>query len=141
MGRQLEVSLSEDQEREFLAFLRSTTNLQIIRSFAPTQEELFVTSFEPRAVGNFAYYLWNREFEWAPLFAMTRTDPPSSYVSNKADAPLIEYSRYTMHGLGRIYWAKHFSAPDGLAYDVGAFEAWYNSVVRWLKRLKSSGAA
>jgi hypothetical protein len=140
MGRQLQVSLSEDQERAFLAFLRSTTNVQIIRSFAPSQAELFVNSFEPRGEGNFAYYLWNRTFNWVPVFALTSTDPPSSYVSNKSAAPLIEYSRFTLHGQGRIYWAKHFSAPNGLAYDIAAFEAWYDLVARWLKRVKSGGA-
>jgi hypothetical protein len=141
MGRQLEVSLSEEQECAFLNFLRSKANVQIIRSFAPSQDKLFVNSFEPRGTGNFSYYLWNRAFDWVPVFALTRTDPPSMYVSNTSAAPLMKYSRYTPHGPGRIYWAKDFAAAGGLAYDVATFEAWYNSVASWLKRLKSGGAA
>ena len=35
---------------------------------------------------------------------------------------------------GRIYWGKNSSAPEGLAYDVSAFEKWYERVVRWLRK-------
>jgi hypothetical protein len=138
MGRQLEIVLSEEQELALLAFMRASADVQVIRGFAPTQDELFVQSFEPRGEGNHFYCLWNRSFNWEPRFSLTRTDPPSVYVSNKSAAPLIEYSRHTQHGPGRIYWAKHFSAPAGPAYDVAAFEGWYNSVARWLKNLRTT---
>lgn len=71
---------------------------------------------------------------------MTRTDLPSAYVSNSSAAPVLEYSRHTQHSPGRIYWAKHFSAPTGLAYDAAAFERWYDSVARWVKKLNSGVA-
>ncbi len=140
MGRQVEVSLSEDEERALLAFMRMSANVQIIRTFAPSQAALFLDAFEPRGEGNWTYHLWNRSFAWEPQFSVTRTDQPSAYVSNSSSGPLLEYSRHTSHGPGRIYWARHFSAPDGLAYNVAAFERWYNSVVRWVKRLPSGGA-
>jgi hypothetical protein len=140
MGRQVEASLSEDEERALLLYMRAGTNVQIIRTFAPTQAGLLVDSFEPRGEGNWSYYLWNRSFDWQPQFSVTRTDPPASYVSNATVAPLLEYSRHTQHGPGRIYWAKNFSAPEGLTYDSSAFERWYNSVARWVKRLASGSA-
>ena len=140
MGRQLEVALSEEQELALLAFMRASTDVQIIRSFATTKDALFVQSFEPRGEGSYFYYLWNRSFSWEPQFSLTRTDPPSVYVSNKSAAPLLEYSRHTQHGPGRIYWAKDFSSAGGLAYDVASFDSWYNSVTRWLKALKSRRA-
>jgi hypothetical protein len=140
MGRQVAASLSEDEERALLTFMRAGTNVQIIRTFAPTQAALFVDSFEPRGEGNWCYYLWNRSFEWKPQFSVTRTDPVAAYVSDANVAPLLEYSRHTQHGPGRIYWANTFSAPEGLAYDSSAFERWYNSVARWVKQLTSGSA-
>ena len=140
MGRQVEVSLSEEQERELLAFLRAQANVQIIRTFSLSQAALFLDSFDPRGENNWSYYLWNRSFDWVPQYSVTRTDPPSAYVSNSSTAPLLEYSRYTQHGPGRIYWAKNFSSPNDLTYDVAAFERWYDSVVRRVKKLKSGKA-
>jgi len=140
MGRQVEASLSEGDEQALLDFLRTESSVQIIRAFSPSQDALFVDSFEPRGEGNWHYYLWNRSFNWEPRFSVTSTDPPLVYVSNKSTAPLLEYTRHTQHGRGRIYWAKRFSAPSGLLYDVAAFERWYVSVARWVKRVTSGKA-
>ena len=64
MGRQLEVSLTEEQELALLGFMREKADVQIIRSFAHNEASLFVDSFEPRGEGNWFYYLWNRSFTW-----------------------------------------------------------------------------
>ena len=52
MGRQVEASLSEGDEQALLDFLRTESSVQIIRAFSPSQDALFVDSFEPRGEGN-----------------------------------------------------------------------------------------
>jgi hypothetical protein len=39
------------------------------------------------------------------------------------------------HRYGRIYWARDFSAPNGLAYDVEAFARLTDSLWRWIRRV------
>jgi len=139
MGRQVEVEFSESDEAALLAFLRSSGQIQIYRSFAPSAGGLLVESFEPRGDGNWHYDIWNRAFAWEPTYSPTTTVPVKWYISNKSAAPLLEYTRHNEHARGRIYWAKHFAAREKLAYDAEAFERWYDSVVRWVR--KHSGSA
>jgi hypothetical protein len=142
MGRQVAIDLSDQDEVEFLSFLRQSADIQIIRGFAKSPESLFVEKFEPRGAGNWDYALWNKAFPWQPTFAQTKLDLPELerrglyYVANKSTAPLLEYSRQARGpnaAYGRVYWAKDFSAPSGLEYDVEAFASWYESVARWLR--------
>jgi hypothetical protein len=145
MGRQVVVALSDSDEVEFLHFLRQSADIQLFESFASTESELRVDAFGTRA-GHWSYTIWNRAFPWEPVVAQTRQDlaDPSRrglfYIANKSDAPLLEYSRHSLEPSGpdgRLYWSKYFAAPKGLAYNVVAFEQWYESVVRWLRRHKA----
>ncbi len=150
MGRQIAANLAEGDEIELLHFLRSSTDIQLIKTFARTKDALFVNEFEPRGPGNWTYYVWNRAFQWVPTYAQTRTDLPDVerrgwyYIDNASTAPLLEYTRKgpgPNEMDGRLYWAKTFSAPNGLAYDVPAFERWYEAVTRWIRRrAKATGA-
>jgi hypothetical protein len=138
MGRQIEVVLSDPEEDEFLQFLRGSADVQLIRSFSPSKEALFVRELEPREEGHWTYYIWNKAFPWQPRVTTTR-DGRLFYVENKSHAPVLEYSRHkvgaTPPSPGRLYWAKSFSAPPtGVAYDVTAFERWYESLVRWVRK-------
>jgi hypothetical protein len=58
------------------------------------------------------------------------------YIRDKWTAPAIEFSRSNLENeqYGRIYWAKHFMAPNGLDYDVEAFSKWFDKVVRWVRK-------
>jgi len=150
VGRQIAANLAEEDESEFLHFLRRSADIQLIRSFARTKDALFVDAFEPRGAGNWTYYIWNRAFPWVPTFAQTRADLPDVerrgwyYIDNMSAAPLLEYTRKGPDANakdGRLYWAKTFSAPNGLAYDVPAFERWYEAVTKWLcQSVKATGA-
>jgi hypothetical protein len=148
MGRQLAVVLSDQDEADFLSFLNGSADIQIFRTSAPSRDGVFVDSFGPRGAWNWSYDIWNRAFPWEPILARTRLDLPDLerrglyYISNKSTAPIIEYSRPVPgpDGMnGRIYWANDFSAPNGLRYDVRAFEVWYESVFRWLRKRKRNG--
>ena len=71
---------------------------------------------------------------------MTKSKKPEQnglyYVANDNIAPVIEFSRSNLptRKYGRIYWAKYFSAPDGLIYDVDTFSKWFDQIVRWVRK-------
>ena len=146
MGRQTAVAMTDLDEVEFLTFLRGTADIQLVESFAPTKEELFVDAFSPRRRGHWTYDIWNRAFDWKIEYKRVRDCVPKSqnpgwyYVSNTHNAPLIEYSRHNFNdasGLtyGRVYWSKFFAAePNDIHYDVNAFSVWYDRIVRWIRK-------
>lgn len=141
MGKQTAVALTDDVEVEFLRYLRSIADIQLIESFATVAPELFVSDFAARQ-GHWNYLIWNKAFAWSPEFARTRSDLPDQsrrnlyYVSNASAAPLVQYTRHNFDGdapTGRLYWAKSFAAPRGLSYDTTAFDSWFQLVVRWAR--------
>ncbi len=141
MGRQIAVALTQPDEEEFLAFLHQADDIVLFESFAKTSEALWQTSFAKELHGHWSYMIWNKAFVWRPEYKLTtRAEVPERnglyYVSNTGDAPLIEFMRSDLQRAkyGRVYWAKYFSAPNGLTYDVDKFSEWYDSVVRWIKR-------
>jgi hypothetical protein len=138
MGRQIGIVATEQDERDFLVFLRSTANIQIFEAFAPTIGELQVGSFATEKAGHYDYRIWNSAFPWTPEYEQTRKgrDKGLYYVSNSVVAPVIEFSRSGPgRDPGRIYWAKYFCAPSGPYYDVAEFEAWFNTIVRWVRKV------
>ena len=142
MGRQIPIIATAEDEALLLRFLRSTADIALVEAFAPTIEGLWVSDFCPTKTGHWTYLLWNRAFPWNPAYgtvgprAHDRARIGWSYVSNAGAAPVVEFLRSgAQHdGTGRLYWAKAFSAPHGLAYDVPAFEHWYNQIVRWVRK-------
>ena len=144
MSRQTQVAMTDADERDFLAFLRSTAEIQLFESSAPSPELMTVDQFAPREQGHWQYFIWNRSFAWAPEYqfvgrnAVVRDRVGWSFLGNKSSAPLLEYDRHNFSdardGVGRVYWAKSFSAPAPLTYDVDAFSKWFDRVVRWIRR-------
>ena len=141
MGRQIQIAATQGDEDAFLSFLRDTAAVRIFGSFAATPEALWVDTFDPNLTGHWGYSIWNTTFSWKPEYSqVTRARDPKQnghwYVRNKQTAPVIEFSRSDVahRRYGRIYWAKEFSAPHGLAYDVDAFSKWYDLIVRWIRK-------
>ena len=143
MGRQTQVAMTDADERDFLAFLRSTADIQLFESSAPSPEQIVVDDFAPREQGHWQYFVWNRAFPWTPEYgqvadgAVVRERVGWSYLRNSSTAPLLEYDRHNFtiaRGVtGRVYWAKHF-ATGALAYDPAAFSRWFDTVVRWIRK-------
>jgi hypothetical protein len=134
MGRQVAAKLTDEQERSFLAFLRRSADVTLIRAAGSNPDDLMATNFAPRGDWCWHYWLWNREFEWVPEIS-NHGDHVS--ISNIEAAPLIEYVRHSFDGpepVGRLYWAKDFAAPDGLAYDSVAFGKWVDSTFAWVRK-------
>jgi hypothetical protein len=103
-----------------------------------------VDDFAPREQGHWQYFAWNRAFAWTPEYgqvaegAVVKNRVGWSFLRNRSTAPVLEYDRHNFSGsrgvIGRIYWAKHFATPGPLAYDVEAFSAWFDRVVRWIRK-------
>ena len=145
MGRQLQIALTDEMESKFLEYLKQSAEIQLFLPFSKTKEGLFVDHFETRGDDHWSYYIWNKNFNWEPVFAQTSNDLDNIesrnlfYVENKTEAPILEYTRHNFEeptNQGRIYWSKYFAAPNGLLYDVDKFEEWYESVIRWLRQQK-----
>ncbi len=139
MGKQTAIALTSADEREFLAFLRSIAEVKLLIPFAPTVESLWVDSFDGTEESNF--YIWNTAFAWSPEYGTVTADRSGTmngyrYVSDTGTAPLLQYSRHSFQfargGCGRLSWSKYFFGVP--TYDVLAFEKWYSTVVRWLKK-------
>jgi hypothetical protein len=145
MGRQTTVALSEDDERDFLAFLRTGADTRVLRWYAPSPELLFIPEFLPPGTGHYTFRLWNAAFPWNPEFAQLGPDVKDPqfaaqfYLKNTAGAPLIEYSREAFENPnalvhGRVYWNTDFHIYHGPKYDTAAFNLWFDKIVRWLRR-------
>lgn len=134
MGRQIAVVMTYEDEQNFLSFLKEEREIILFESYAETKESLWTLNFEQELTGHYVYNIWNKEFNWIPQYKKSVYD--KFYVSNDNDAPIIEYTRSNIYknDFGRIYWAKDFTAPDGLVYDVEKFECWYEQIVRWIKK-------
>jgi hypothetical protein len=146
MGRQTAVALSEDDEREFLRFLRADADIRVIQRAAPTPELIFVPEFPRLGLGQRRFHLWNTAFPWQPELGQWSPDHVQDpnlagqyYVKNRSGAPLIEYLREPLDNPkplvhGRIYWNTDFAVYTGPAYDTVLFGRWFDKVVRWIRK-------
>lgn len=142
MGRQIQVLMNETDEKDFILFLQSTADIQIIESFAPTMDELWVEGFNHKFIGHHTYLIWNKDFAWQPEYGSvgSKAHNPSHigwcYVTNTSSAPILEVSRSnpSSGSSGRLYWSRNFSAQNGLAYDEASFSKWVDTIWRWVRK-------
>jgi len=142
VGKQLQIAMNEADEKDFVSFLRSVADIRLIEAFAPTIEALWVDDFNPISKGHHTYAIWNTAFAWMPEYGTVgeQAHDPNSigwrYISNADGAPLLHMTRSNLlSGVsGRLFWAKDFAAPGGMAYDVASFSNWIDSVWRWVRR-------
>src|SRR5215213_9672199 len=125
MGRQIQVAMAREDERCFLEFLRSTSDIQLFESFASTSEGLWVNDVNEVLEGHWSYHIWNRRFAWSPEYGRVgpKAHEPAHigwyYIANNHAAPVLEMTRSDVRSgkFGRLYWARDFAAPAGLSYD------------------------
>jgi len=143
MGRQIAIAMDHEDEETFLAYIRRSAGIDLYRSWSPEPES--VASFTQEATAS-TFWLHNRAFAWKPAFEEVAykdqaTDEPGTYFRLiTRHAPLLEYSRHSIGALnpqvaGRLYWAKLFvSQPHEITYDLVAFDAWFTSVAKWVRK-------
>jgi hypothetical protein len=142
MGRQLPIVATPTDERELLTFIRTLSPIRVYVSFAETIDALWIDDWEHRYIEGCGFTVWLQTFPWAPEYKQTCGPRcPADhrgfwYVSNGSAAPVIEISRplanSTSHG--RIYWARDFSAPDGVAYECARFASMVDGIWNWIRR-------
>lgn len=88
MGKQLALVMGEKDEENFLAFLKSKSDIVLIESFAVEKELLFTDHFNNELSGHFHYYIWNKKFKWTPEFSKSIHD--TYFVSNTSAASYIK---------------------------------------------------
>jgi hypothetical protein len=146
MGRQLQLATTDADEIELLRFIRSLAPIRVFLSFARSAAELWIDDWETRkipAAGISKLCIWPQTFPWSPEYLRTGGPgcrPESAgqfYIANAHEAPVLEFSRSFLneHRYGRIYWARDFSAPQGLDYDEDAFDRLTDSVWRWIRKV------
>jgi hypothetical protein len=141
MSRQLPIVATPTDERELLTFMRTLSPIRVYVSFTQTVDALWIGDWEQRDIEGCGFKVWLRSFPWVPEYKQTGPRCASSprglwYVSNDHAGPVIEVSRSlpdSDHG-GRLYWARDFSAPDGLAYDAVAFTKHVDHIWNWIRR-------
>lgn len=141
-GRQIPVVMTESDEKPFLAFLRSSADIQILVTPVSTTEDIYLTEFPRRSDGRKQFFIWNKKFPWEPEVAPTTVG--GFYVRNINSAPVIEYYRDPLSlsspDRGRLYWSKGITLGGQYefkqypyAYDAKDFNKWYELVVSWIK--------
>lgn len=134
MGKQLFVRATFNDEKKMISYLKSIADIKLIGHFVESEQDLFRDDLEI-GFSDYAgmYYIWNMKFAWD--FEIKKTNDGGYYVSD-SEAPVIQYSRRDGNsgGDGRIYWSKYFAAPNGLMYDVEAFDLWYETVAKWIRK-------
>ena len=144
MGKQTAVAMTDVDEVEFIAFLRSCGEMRILQVFAPTKEAFLVDHFDSREDGNWQYFIWNTQFEAELKFGEVSkevTGPYKDYLylAETSSAPFIEYDRHNFNDkegrtYGCVYWAKCSNREGEFLYDIEAFGRWYDTVVRWIRK-------
>ena len=147
MGHQLQLATTTKDEVELLRFINRFSPIRVLQCQARSIEELWFDDWESREIElpGFArsFHIWPQKFAWAPEYRQTGGPdcrPESAglfYVANSNDAPLFQFTRSDLeqHSYGRIYWARDFAAPNGLAYDAEAFSRLTDSVWRWIRKV------
>jgi len=143
MGRQIAIAMDHEDEETFLTFLRESANIDLYRSWSPKPEP--VASFA-QETGASTFWVHNRAFNWKPAFEevmykdQTTGQPGTYFRLVTRHAPLLEYSRHSIGApnpqvSGRLYWAKLFvSQPHQITYDLAAFDMWFTSIVKWVRK-------
>ncbi|EMO26935.1 hypothetical protein LEP1GSC170_2927 [Leptospira interrogans serovar Bataviae str. HAI135] len=145
MGKQISVAMSKVDESLFLNFLKSISEIQILKADASSasKDAFMIDDFLQDHENDFIYYIWNKSFSWNFEFSQTKTNRTEQnfyYIKNIFEAPCIEYSRHNFNkkqNYGRLYWSKNFAAINLLQYDIMKFDKWYNQIIRWVKKMES----
>jgi hypothetical protein len=142
VGKQIQVAMNLADECEFLSFLRSTADIVLFESFAPTERDLQVTEFNRERTGHWNYAIWNTTFPWQPRYGTVglKAHNPAHvgwrYVSNIGVAPVLEVMRSDPAAakFGRLYWGNNFSSAGALPYDAQEFRKWIERIWRWVRK-------
>ena len=138
-GSQIAVAMTERDERDFVAFLRTTGDIQILAMNSPRDGGIELDAFPRRRKKDLIYRLnrrfalWNRAFDWQPEIQIRQDD--KGVLWNRG-SPIVEYSRHPFsrdtQDVGRLYWAKGLTLYE-TPYTDEQFQPWWNQLREWVK--------
>lgn len=142
MGRQIAIVATPSDERLLLQFVESLVPIRVFVHFAERIEQVWIDDWNKRDIVDNSFTVWLTSFPWQPEYKQTggprcpKDRAGLWYIGNTGAAPVIEVSRPRPGGVdgGRLYWGRHFSAPDGLAYDEAAFSSIVDRIWSWVRR-------
>lgn len=141
MGRQVNFYMTEADEQEFIAYIRSSGNIAIFESKQASTEIVELQELPPVGKpGWFALILWNKDC--SPKPTLKSIEKQNYYGTEGYESEIIEFSRSgIIEGQltrGRIWaqfrhWRLH-DIPPSLANKSVEFEKWYERLARWVKK-------
>ncbi len=133
-GKQIAVAITPRDERDFLAFLRTTADVQILALDSPSPDAVWLDQFPPRRTQDRlsrSFALWNKAFPWQPEVQVRAYD---TGILNSMYATIIEYSRHPFSpwapDWGRLYWGRRMSPERSDGTTNEQFAPWWYEVER-----------
>ena len=140
MGRQVNFYMTEKDEEEFVAFVRTTGDVCVLPNRYPT-ETLHCLEKLPEPGSPFWAHLWLWNRDVSPEPRLEYVEKQKHWYVDHFVSEVIEFSRCYRHqrrlGRGRIYakmtgWDSN--EPDKMFRKSEAFEKWYEKLARWIRR-------
>jgi hypothetical protein len=139
MGKQLRFYMTDDDETEFIEYLRTTGDVAIIPQTSRQEGNEEFSRFSGlagRELGE-AVHLWNRSISPQPI---VEHYPQQGYYCldfMRSEVVNVMRSKMTERGLsmGRLHIEDKFlNAEGGLQSKSAAFETWFAELCSWIKR-------
>ena len=89
--KQIAVAMTERDERRFLAFLRTTADVQILALNSPSADHVWLNVFPPRRSQDRlsrGFVLWNRAFDWEPEIQSSTCPPYPDLAEEPVGSPI-----------------------------------------------------
>jgi hypothetical protein len=141
MGKQVNFYMTDDDEREVVAFVRASGNIAIFKSVQTSPEILELVEMPPRGEPFwFALYLWNKDV--SPIPKLNYIKEQDYYAVEEMESEVIQFHRCGMDAgrlvRGRLwaqmsYWRLTDNSP-AVVNKSDAFSAWYERLANWIKR-------
>jgi hypothetical protein len=139
MGKQLRFYMSDDDETEFIEYLRSTGDVAILPQTSRrggNEEFSRFSDLAGRELGE-AMHLWNRSISPRPI---VEHYPQQGYYCldfMRSEVVNVIRSKMTERGLsmGRLHIEDKFLNGEGeLQPKTAAFDTWFAELCRWIKQ-------
>lgn len=140
MGRQVNFYMSREDEREFVDFVRSTANVEILPYTSATREFTPVQTLPEPLSMKFWGELWLVNRSISSNLVVNFISQQGYYTIDGLQSSVIEFSRsFLQEGVlkpGRI-WAE-FNVFDGgrmiLLPKESGLEEWYDAIAKWIRK-------
>lgn len=144
MGRQLPLATTPADALLLVTAIHDFSPCRLFMHHAATPDDLWIEAWDVDTLGGAgSFMIWPTGFHWTPRFSQTggphcpANERGFWYIANNQTAPVLEFtgSDLSAKRYGRLYWAKDFAAPEGLAYDVPAFSQLVDRVFGWIRKV------